>query len=230
MGMHRSGTSCLTGSLQQAGLFLGNHSTWNPFNRKGNRENPEIMALHEEILQHNNGSWNEPPATIQPSEDQLNTAREIITGYAGEPVWGFKDPRSLLVLGMWQELIPRLNFIGIFRHPVSVAKSLQRRGFDNVDDALGLWETYNRIMLNAYAEKPFPIVSFDWPQDRFHDVLNGAISRFNLAPIADDKWFYSPELHNHAHQDDDKLPASVKQLYKELQDISASADSIGKAC
>ena len=30
LGMHRSGTSCLTGSLQQAGLFLGDCHTWNP--------------------------------------------------------------------------------------------------------------------------------------------------------------------------------------------------------
>ena len=223
LGMHRSGTSCLTGSLQQAGLFLGNHSTWNPFNRKGNRENPDIMALHEAILQHNNGSWNAPPATMQPNQEHLATAQDIIAGYDNEPVWGFKDPRSLLVLDMWRQLIPQLQFIGIFRHPVSVAKSLQRRGFDSVDDALGLWQTYNQLMLDAYTKQAFPIVSFDWPQDKFHAVLNTAISGFQLQPIADGEWFYSPELHNHAHQQDDALPASVKQLYKTLQDISASA-------
>ena len=219
--MHRSGTSCLTGSLQQAGLFLGNHSTWNPYNRKGNRENPDIMALHEDILQHNEGSWNAPPAIAQLRDDHLAKARNIIAGYAGEAVWGFKDPRSLLVLNMWQQLIPQLQFIGIFRHPVAVAKSLQRRGFDSVDDALGLWETYNHLLLEAYEKNPFPVLSFDWPQAKFHSVLNNAISGFQLQPIADDEWFYSPELHNYGEQNDDALPASVKQLYRTLQTISA---------
>jgi hypothetical protein len=39
LGMHRSGTRCLTGTMQEAGLVLGKFSTFNEFNRKGNREN-----------------------------------------------------------------------------------------------------------------------------------------------------------------------------------------------
>ena len=50
LGMHRSGTSCLTGSLQEAGLELGEHHTWNPYNRKGNRENQDFVDLHDAIL------------------------------------------------------------------------------------------------------------------------------------------------------------------------------------
>ena len=38
LGMHRSGTSCLAGSLEQQGLFLGETNTRGPFNLRGNRE------------------------------------------------------------------------------------------------------------------------------------------------------------------------------------------------
>ena len=38
LGMHRSGTSCLTGSLQDKGLYLGQVSQRGTFNKKGNRE------------------------------------------------------------------------------------------------------------------------------------------------------------------------------------------------
>ena len=50
LGMHRSGTSALIGSLQAAGLHLGKHNTWNAHNLKGNRENNDIVQLHEELL------------------------------------------------------------------------------------------------------------------------------------------------------------------------------------
>ena len=50
LGMHRSGTSCLAGSLQQQGVYLGEVHEWNPHNLKGNRENPHIMALNEGLL------------------------------------------------------------------------------------------------------------------------------------------------------------------------------------
>ena len=60
LGMHRSGTSCLTGSLQQGGLFLGKHHTWNEYNRKGNRENQDVVNLHEAIFKANGLDWKHP--------------------------------------------------------------------------------------------------------------------------------------------------------------------------
>ena len=47
LGMHRSGTSCLTGSLQACGLELGKFHASNKHNKKGNRENQDIIDLHE---------------------------------------------------------------------------------------------------------------------------------------------------------------------------------------
>ena len=42
LGMHRSGTSCLAGCLEELGLHLGTVITSAPHNKKGNRENPEL--------------------------------------------------------------------------------------------------------------------------------------------------------------------------------------------
>ena len=38
LGMHRSGTSCLAGMLRDAGVFMGEVSEANAYNRKGNLE------------------------------------------------------------------------------------------------------------------------------------------------------------------------------------------------
>ena len=47
LGMLRSGTSCLTGILEEAGLFLGDVKRKSRFNAKGNRPHP---AFHQEHL------------------------------------------------------------------------------------------------------------------------------------------------------------------------------------
>ena len=39
LGMHRSGTSCLTGIMQALGVHLGEVFTESTWNKKGNREN-----------------------------------------------------------------------------------------------------------------------------------------------------------------------------------------------
>ncbi len=64
LGMHRSGTSCVTGSLQQAGLFLGACHTWSPHNRKGNRENQDFVDLNDDVLATNDGAWDKPPRKL----------------------------------------------------------------------------------------------------------------------------------------------------------------------
>ena len=114
LGMHRSGTSCLTGSLQEAGLFLGEHHTWNKHNEKGNRENQSIVDLHDEILAANGGAWDSPPqGDVAWSDAHIQRARELLGEYGEEPVFGFKDPRALLALEGWKSLYPSIEFVGI---------------------------------------------------------------------------------------------------------------------
>lgn len=48
LGMHRSGTSCLAGSLQEAGLYLGEVNTAAPHNAKGNRESRDCKFSCDE--------------------------------------------------------------------------------------------------------------------------------------------------------------------------------------
>ena len=63
LGMHRSGTSCLTGSLEEAGLHMGDIHTWNPHNLKGNRENQKIVDINDQVLASAGAAWDNPPDT-----------------------------------------------------------------------------------------------------------------------------------------------------------------------
>ena len=58
-----------------------------------------------------------------------SVATPIINNFesAEQIVWGFKDPRALLTMPFWHAAIPGLEFVGTYRHPYLVAKSLNSR-------------------------------------------------------------------------------------------------------
>ncbi len=127
LGMHRSGTSCLAGCLQEAGLELGDVVERAPHNPKGNRENLAIRSLNDDVLAYSNGAWDQPPENLRWTRGHRRRRDEIISGYAEFSPWGFKDPRTVLTLPFCGEVLPHLLFAGTFRHPMAVAGSLAWR-------------------------------------------------------------------------------------------------------
>src|SRR5437588_7405424 len=127
LGMHRSGTSCLAGTLEEAGVFLGEILRRSRYNAKGNREHPRIMALHNHIFRANGGSWDSPPECMCWSPAHELKRDKIIQDFQGKSPWGFKDPRTLYTLDGWLRALPKLTLVGVVRHPLAVAQSLQHR-------------------------------------------------------------------------------------------------------
>lgn len=197
LGMHRSGTSCLAGTLQAAGLHLGDVFTQNPHNRKGNREHPDIMALHEAVLTDNRARWDQPPeGPLRWSPAFAARRREIIEKFDGQAFWGFKDPRTLLGLDGWRQSLPNLKLAGIFRHPEAVAASLMARSprlFER-DSALALWRAYNRRLLNEYRKRAFPVVEFVSDADGLADRLAAVCSALELPERSRAGAFLDPGL------------------------------------
>ncbi|NCZ63572.1 MAG: sulfotransferase family protein, partial [Cellvibrionales bacterium] len=94
LGMHRSGTSCLTGSLQDAGVELGDFHSWNPHNLKGNRENQKIVDINDAVLSANNAAWDQPRHDITWPTELTTAAQKLIASYRDIRIFGFKDPRT----------------------------------------------------------------------------------------------------------------------------------------
>ena len=219
LGMHRSGTSCVTGSLQQAGLFLGDCQTWNPHNIKGNREHQAFVDLNDAVLASNDGAWDNPPKKSVWLPEQLQQAQALLEENFGGPPLGFKDPRSLLVLDGWKQVFPKIEFVGVVRHPNAVAQSLQNRSDMPSSRALALWYDYNRALLLEYRKKAFPILCFDEDENIFHHKLDQLVSEFGLNSGPAGKRFYDEKLRtsNSSEQQLGKaLPWKVKRLYKRL--------------
>lgn len=224
LGMHRSGTSCLTGSLQKAGVALGKHHTWNPYNKRGNRENQDFVDFHEGLLQSNKASWDHPPSQLHYTSQDVLRARELVASFAPGQRWGFKDPRALLAIELWQEIIPNLQYVGIFRHPAAVAKSLFRRsgGEMSLQAGYDLWLHYNRIVYSLYRKHHFPLLCFDLAEEDFHQQLEKVVNDLGLSSLAANDRFYAPELHSAEAQGWEGVPWRAKRLYGKLVKASAS--------
>ncbi|MCR9106094.1 MAG: sulfotransferase [Gammaproteobacteria bacterium] len=220
LGMHRSGTSCLTGTLQSAGLFLGEHHTWNHHNHKGNRENQSIVDIHEAVLAANGGAWDKPPSTARWSAQQLEMIRHLLQQHSQEKYFGFKDPRALLLLDGWKSVCPDISFVGIYRHPNAVAASLRQRNDKSKRECLALWYAYNRALLDEYEKSPFPILSFDEDESVLDAKILEVAQELGLPGRAADDKFYSPELRHNAGRGAILLPAKYRNLYKHLKSLS----------
>ncbi len=217
--MHRSGTSCVTGSLQQAGLNLGDCHTWNPHNKKGNRENQSFVDLNDSILESNDGAWDLPPKKVLWNADQLERARELLQDNFGESPLGFKDPRTLLVVDGWKQVFPEIQFVGVVRHPYAVAQSLQKRSDMPAEKALSLWFSYNRILLGEYKKRAFPILCFDDEEAVFHTKLIRVAKTLDLTRESDEQRFYDKQLrtsNSNSPQLEKPLPWKLKRLYSRL--------------
>lgn len=163
IGMHRSGTSCLAGCLQDLGLSLGDVVTSAPHNRKGNRENPRLWPVHDAVLARVGASWDRPP--LEPviwTGDEKRRLREALQEYEGLPrPWGFKDPRATVLLDGWHEVVPGLRLVASIRTPGAVAASLQARNGFEIGRGLAIWSAYNRAVLAWRQRLDFPIVDYD---------------------------------------------------------------------
>lgn len=215
--MHRSGTSSLAGSLEEAGLHLGEVVTRADHNPKGNRESLAIRDLNDRLLEHNDGAWDQPPASIIWDDDFRTQRATVIAAHAADWRWGFKDPRTLLTLAFWQEALPDLALVGTFRHPLAVAASLERRNQIPTETGLALWTAYNDRLLAAHERAPFPVLSFDLPADEYHAGVTAMAAALDLPG---QPGFFTEELRHHGPIDDAALPSDVDERYRRLQGLA----------
>jgi hypothetical protein len=197
LGMHRSGTSCLTGCLEERGIVLGEVVNSAPHNLKGNKESVSLRSINNDVLQMSNGAWDVPPETLV-WDDHLRARRDAhIAAFAAHPVWGFKDPRTLLTLPFWLEAGCDMRFIGTFRHPSSVVRSLMaRKGKKMIPKtpALELWKHHNRKILELHDRVSFPIVSFDSSPEIYDQSVTQIATSIGLPKLPGRSSFYASEM------------------------------------
>jgi hypothetical protein len=151
LGMHRSSTSMLSKALHRSkSVYMGEDA-----NDHG--EDRDFLFLNIEILRSLNSSWDNPPnpdevkelANSEKYRDKILSLvdkKEKECKEFGYQSWGFKDPRTVLTLPVYQDVIKNKRFVVLKRSSLEVAKSLQARNGFSIEKGVSLSDHYNSLI------------------------------------------------------------------------------------
>jgi hypothetical protein len=250
LGLHPSGTSTLTKSLQALGVELGsNFNPATPDNPAGFWEDKDFHALNEEMLKHLHRSWDdlqllESDAVLSNLEGFFPRALTLLNDFLCEKsVAGLKDPRFSLLLPFWKKVFAkagiRVSFVIGFRNPLSVAESLSRRDDFPKTKGLWLWTLHHVFIAAGTANVPHLVVDYDKMLEYPRSQLDRIARFLGLAPKSGSletfcSEFLQPDLRHARHstadlQKDPDCDPIVLEIYEHFSaesSDSAPVDSI----
>ncbi len=173
--MHRSGTSALARVFVDAGFDPGqNLMPADEFNQLGYWEDWDIFNLNNTILSKLFVSWQDVENlesrkihyfANQVIEEFSTVATNIVNEkFARSSSILIKDPRISILLPFWNHVFSNFDaqvaHFHIFRHPLSVAGSLQVRSGISIKNSMLLWYYYNMAFLQDQSLNPV-IISYN---------------------------------------------------------------------
>lgn len=164
--MHRSGTSFVASLFAAWNVRMGDQLLpADRGNRAGYFEDVEFLALNRRILAactpqgdgHRDWGWITSETfdpTALPAHHRSAAALVTSRDAAGTP-WGWKDPRTSVLLDFWDEVLGRdARVLLLYRHPWEVADSMLRTGAEvwlrNPGYPARIWMHYNRRILDFH--------------------------------------------------------------------------------
>ena len=151
LGMHRSGTSATAGMLARLGAAApATPIPGNAFNVRGYFESAPLNALHERLLAEAGSAWHDwgplDGGRIAAAADggaETALAGVFAAEYGDAPLVVLKDPRICRFVPLWRGVLARLGArpkaVIPLRHPLEVARSLERRDGMPLEKALLVW-------------------------------------------------------------------------------------------
>lgn len=192
------------------GAYLGRESDLLPphaDNPEGYWEHSKIVAFHEQLLNELSTNWYSTrplPVTWWLStlaNEYKSRLRELVDReFSGHSFWAWKDPRTCLLLPIWQDVFDEmgvdLQFIIVTRNPLDVSKSLFRRDGMPRSQALWLWSHYVLSALHHTSGRSRTIVNYDGLLDDAPGVLRRIATELIL-PWPDNDSLLREQLSKH---------------------------------
>ena len=239
LGMHRSGTSALTGLLASLGISGPNDALGATENNPlGYWESKSLVTLSDCFLSEQNSHWSQlfywsscwwtssaAFTWISSYWDQLKKVFDINDHFV------LKDPRLCILLeGMiplFQDSLLQANFLLILRQPVEVVISLYRAEKISLYDALNLW--IGSVLRSEVLSRYYPrkIVTYRQLIQSPQSVVNNCIDllggSFKQAKPIDAESFVQPTLYRTKI---DSIRDSFVETNPDLQDFLFLAEEI----
>ena len=245
-GMHRSGTSALSGALAQMGVDFGKRLTSpSRHNPKGYFEHPEIVTLHDSLLQALGSRWDDYLA-LPSGWAENEITREIRSSliailkrdFGGARLFGVKDPRFCRLMPLWFPIFESLpaepHFVLTVRHPWEVAKSLARRNGLKPSKTFLLWLDHTLQAERATRGYKRVFVAFDEVLDNPTDVMTRLERDLAIHPLgrvqASFQNSLEPSLRHHRldQSQEEEVPSLVIEVYDAIRKADNSPQFTAK--
>lgn len=238
LGMHRSGTSAISGILHLNNIIMGSKDNFKPKplpqNPKGFYENYDFRKINDQILKkvnYNVKSLNyNIPFPLPEKKTEIKMKYLVNKQNLQYSNWGWKDPRTCLTLDHWLDIILKNNnkedikIIFTIREPLAVANSLKKRDKLDIYSGLKLWEVYNRRALTFIESYNLPTFYFFY--EKLIENSNYVISKmFEYLKIDFDKEiiskFIDPKLNRSKEIKVSKIPIEFDYLKTKFKSLSS---------
>ena len=228
LGMHRSGTSVLTGVLNLLGVYLGSDLMKNEeTNQKGHFENSNFYSFNDNLLLKMKSAWDDAyfdAKRVKQLDDTTALKKLITKEFSSHKLFAIKDPRIIYLFPLYEKALKELDIdikiILPYRNPQEVALSLLARDGFSKEKGLLLWASYF-FLAEQYSRKYSRyFVSFDkLIQDtkttlqKLNDALHlGIIENYDKNIINS---FLSKDLKHHNIKKDycsQEIPSFIKDV------------------
>ena len=240
LGVHRSGTSAVAGVVNAMGVYLGNPADlMKPLahNPEGFWEHERIVSINDRVFEALGRTWD--TALPMPEDwwarerfaELRSEAVDLVRSeFAGHALWGWKDPRTALLLPFWTDVLAAVQaapvYVVAIRHPLDVAGSLQRRDAFALDKSLALWVEHVLRAFEYSEGAPRTVILYDELIDRPDATLNrlrnflaSVAPPARVAPIDEARRALRPALRHHRAPADasttrERMPALVEKIYE----------------
>lgn len=246
LGMHRSGTSLCSNVLSAFGVDMVDrvegpgHDRPTAENAKGHWERWEITVFHDRILGLFKRGYYEqthdfPLPVAWWAQPQVAEVRREIAAFLEQRMdkspFGFKDPRTLRLLPVWQQLFEELRLapkiVLCLRNPAEVARSLQVR--DGLDPDIGelRWFVYTTDFFRYIKDADICVLEYEtWFDDPSVNVSK--LQKFLDLPWHQSEFELEPTIRGIVDSDlrhDDPTGREARQpLVRSLYRLTQRAD------
>ena len=184
-GMHRSGTSAITRSVNFLGPYIGQDTNFvTPLddNPTGYWERNDILELNELIFENYRKTWD--CATPFPENWHRSQEIEPIKSklisifkkqFLDHEIWAVKDPRISILLPLWKDVLNEMgvkfSVIIALRNPIDVSASLEKRNGFPINKTFGIWFNYNIHAIKLCRGIPYTLVHYDKLIDSWESTI-----------------------------------------------------------
>lgn len=237
LGMHRSGTSALTRTLNLLGVDLGSGlAAPAEDNRLGFWEHTKVVAIHETLLRELDSSWHDTralpenwAATEAAGKARLAIAELIESDFANSPLWAIKDPRLCRFVPLWKKVLDEIGIaahaVFAVRQPGEVTRSLEVR--DGLAPGSTKLRWFEHFAEAEHATRGWPrtVVLYEDLLVNWRLVLAKAGAELGLTWPVDfetagpgiDGFLSKDERHHVGAGDCSKQPEMLRQLYERIR-------------